>query len=187
MALPQQDAASTAKSVLSNANKAFPSSMAKTAGSTTGANTPKSTAKSAGSVGGAMGSGIAKAAKAITAGTDAAAQHSGSVADTNRQVGAEEGAKYGMKSMPIMHDGGVVKEDGPHYLQKGETVIPASGRQSEYRKAFEARGAAGKHKYGTGAGSNTTPPAAKEQTRQGGGNEPVKGEKHGEGAEHLEA
>lgn len=103
-------------------------------------------------------------------------QHSGSVADTNRSVAAEEGAKYGMKSMPIMHKGGVVKADGPHMLQKGEIVIPASGRQSEYREAFEERGRQGLHKYGQ---------AAKEQTRQVGGNTPVKGEQQLKGAEKV--
>jgi hypothetical protein len=126
---------------------------------------------------------LANIAKTATKGIDAAATHSGSIQDTNRQVGAEEGAKAGMTSMPIMHDGGVVKEDGPHYLQAGEKVIPASGRQSEYRKVFEARGAAGKHKWG----GVTKPTPAKEQTRQGGGNEPAKGEKAVTGEEHLEA
>jgi len=167
----QGDPVSTAKNILSNANKAFPSSMAKAAGSTTGVNAPKptNTAKAGGD--GMMATankGIAEAAK-----------HSGSVADTNRQVGQEEMDK----TMPVMHDGGVVKQDGPHYLQAGETVIPASGRQSEYRKVFEARGAAGKHKWG----GNTKPTPAKEQTRQDGGNTPAKGEHAVKGEEHLEA
>jgi hypothetical protein len=103
-------------------------------------------------------------------------QHSGSVADQNRQTAAEEGAKVGMHGMPIMHDGGIVKADGPHMLQKGEIVIPASGRQSHYRDVFEQRGRQGLHKYGQ---------SAKEQTRQVGGNTPVKGEEHVKGSKQV--
>src|ERR1700677_1625816 len=114
----QGDPVSTAKNILSNANKAFPSSMAKAAGSTTGVNAPKAPMNTAKPSSGMM----ATANKGISE----AAKHSGSVADTNHQVGEEEMAK----TMPVMHDGGVVKQDGPHYLQAGETVIPASGRQS---------------------------------------------------------
>jgi hypothetical protein len=40
----------------------------------------------------------------------------------NIAVANEEAAKYGMKGVPIMHDGGKVKKDGPVILKKGETV-----------------------------------------------------------------
>ncbi|MFZ3214428.1 MAG: hypothetical protein WA192_00025 [Candidatus Acidiferrales bacterium] len=168
---PQQKAAvSSAKNILAGANK-FEKSA-----DPTGALKPKDSA------------GVSKMTKTVSPQTDSAgvknlnkgpmspSQHSGSVADTNRSVAAEEGAKYGVKSMPIMHKGGVVKADGPHMLQKGEIVIPASGRQSEYREAFEERGRQGLHKYGQ---------AAKEQTRQVGGNTPAKGEEQLKGAEKI--
>jgi hypothetical protein len=55
-----------------------------------------------------------------------------------------------------MHDGGKVPKTGNYTLEAGETVLPASkGRSSDYRKVYVQR-----------------------QTRQGGGNTPVKGEKH---------
>jgi hypothetical protein len=63
---------------------------------------------------------------------------------------------------PKMHKGGVVPgkegEDVPIIAQAGEKIIPAdkAGRSSEYRKVFIAR----------------------RQSRQGGGNAPVKGEAH---------
>lgn len=60
-----------------------------------------------------------------------------------------------MMDAPKMHDGGVVPKTGVYTLEKGEKVVPA-GRNSEYRKVYVAR----------------------TQTRQGGGNTPVKGEKH---------
>ena len=47
------------------------------------------------------------------------------------------GAKKGMDKVP---------ETGAYGLTKGETVLPAK-RASEYRKVFESRGAAGKHKW----------------------------------------
>jgi len=62
-------------------------------------------------------------------------------------------------TLGTLHDGGKVPKTGPYQLEKGETVIPADkakGRGSEYRKVFVAR----------------------RQSRQGGGNTPVKGEKH---------
>ena len=66
-------------------------------------------------------------------------------------------------ALPKMHKGGVVPgkkgEDVPVLAQAGEKVIPADkaeGRSSEYRKVFVAR----------------------RQSRQGGGNKPVTGEKH---------
>ena len=115
--------------------------------------------------------------KPVTSNAMSPSQHSGSVADETHRAAEEEGAKYGMKGIPVMHDGGVVKEDGPVILQKGEKVIPASGRQSHYRDVFEARGRQGLHKYGQ---------AAKEQTRQVGGNTPVKGEEHVKGSKKVE-
>lgn len=65
----------------------------------------------------------------------------------------------GAGTIGAMHEGGKVPKTGPYRLEKGEVVIPADktkGRGSEYRKVFVAR----------------------RQTRQGGGNTPVKGEKH---------
>ena len=61
-----------------------------------------------------------------------------SMQEQNRKAAAEEGAKVGMKAMPIMHNGGMVEKTGPAYLQKGEEVIP-KGRVSEYRKVFLGR------------------------------------------------
>ena len=104
-------------------------------------------------------------------------QHSGSVADETHRAAEEEGAKYGMKGVPVMHTGGIVEKDGPVILQKGEKVIPASGRQSHYRDVFEERGRQGLHKYGQ---------SAKQQTRQVGGNTPVKGEQHVKGSKKVE-
>lgn len=63
-----------------------------------------------------------------------------SVQEQNRKAAAEEGAKVGMKAMPIMHNGGTVEKTGPAYLQKGEEVISAkNGRASEYRKVYLGR------------------------------------------------
>ena len=66
-------------------------------------------------------------------------------------------------ALPKMHKGGIVPgkkgEDVPVLAQAGEKVIPADkaeGRSSEYRKVYVAR----------------------RQSRQGGGNVPVKGEQH---------
>lgn len=70
-----------------------------------------------------------------------------------------------------MHQGGIIPKTGNYLMKKGETVIPASedqgssGRSSEYRKVFVAR----------------------RQTRQGGGNTPVKGEQHDKSAKKIEA
>ena len=101
-------------------------------------------------------------------------------------LGAELGAKAAnikqasdagvLDNLPKMHTGGVIPKDGPYMMQKGEKVIPASGRQSEYRTAFEERGRQGLHKYGQ---------SAKEQTRQVGGNTPAKGEQQLKGAEKV--
>lgn len=52
------------------------------------------------------------------------ASDNGGPADNRRAIEAE-GAKVGMHGMPIMHEGGIVKKDGPAMLQKGETVVPA--------------------------------------------------------------
>lgn len=79
-------------------------------------------------------------------------------------------------ALPKMHTGGVVPKDGDYTLKKGEKVIPASGRQSEYREAFEERGRQGLHKYGQ---------SAKQVTRQVGGNTPVKGEEHVKGEKKV--
>lgn len=75
-------------------------------------------------------------------------------------------------SLPKMHIGGDVPKTGDYKLQKGEHVSPA--RSSEYRKVFEQRGAAGKHKWG---GQPSHP-----QSNENGGNSPApKGEeKHDE-------
>lgn len=66
-------------------------------------------------------------------------------------------------TLPKMHTGGVVPgkegQEVPIMAKAGETVIPA-GRKSEYRQVYDKRA------------------AAKKQTRQGGGNTPVVGEKH---------
>ena len=66
-------------------------------------------------------------------------------------------------ALPKMHKGGIVPgkkgEDVPVLAQAGEKVIPADkaeGRSSEYRKVYVAR----------------------RQSRQGGGNKPITGEKH---------
>jgi hypothetical protein len=156
MATPQQgDALSTAKKVLAGANK-FEKSA-----DPTGALVPKSQPTS-----------TAVKAKAPMTPT----QHSGSVQDLNHQTAEAEGAKYGMKGVPVMHTGGIVQKDGPVILQKGEKVIPASGRQSHYRDVFEERGRQGLHKYGQ---------SAKQQTRQVGGNTPVKGEEHVKGSKEV--
>lgn len=150
---PQQKAAVlSAKNVLAGANK-FEKSV-----DPQGVNAPKDSA------------GVSKMTKTVSPQTDSAGvknlnkgpmtpeQNSGSVENQNRKAAAEEGAKYGMHGMPIMHDGGVVKEDGPHMLQKGETVIPASGRQSHYRDVFEERGRKGLHAYGHKGEKNTATP-----------------------------
>jgi hypothetical protein len=79
-------------------------------------------------------------------------------------------------NLPKMHTGGTVPKDGDYKLQMGEKVIPASGRQSEYRKAFEERGRQGLHKYGE---------PAHEVTRQVGGNTHPTGEKPVTGAEKV--
>ena len=66
-------------------------------------------------------------------------------------------------SLPKMHKGGIVPgekgEEVPIMAKAGEKVIPA-GRSSEYRQVYHKR------------------LSAKKQTRQGGGNTPVKGEAH---------
>lgn len=165
MATPQNDSAgvqnlqkgdplSGAKGVLAGAD-AFEKSA-----DPTGAQKPKPTAKP-----------IVSGAKPVT--------HTGG-------LGAELGAKAAniheaanagvFKDLPKMHTGGVIPKDGPYMMQKGEKVIPASGRQSEYRTAFEERGRQGLHKYGQ---------SAKEQTRQVGGNTPAKGEEQLKGAEKV--
>lgn len=77
-----------------------------------------------------------------------------------------------------MDTGVTVPKDGHYPLMRGEKVIPASGRQSEYRDCFLARGAAGLHKY------NAAKPAV-EQTRQVGGNTHPTGEKQPTGGEKV--
>lgn len=57
--------------------------------------------------------------------------HSGSVSDESHQAAAAEAAKIGMKGIPILHSGGVMKETGPAMLKKGETV-----RTPEQEKAM---------------------------------------------------
>ena len=79
-------------------------------------------------------------------------------------------------NLPKMHTGGTVPKDGDYKLQMGEKVIPAAGRQSEYRKAFEERGRQGLHKFGE---------SAHEVTRQVGGNTHPTGEKPVTGAEKV--
>ena len=150
MATPQQgDPLATAKNVLAGANK-FEKSA-----DPTGAQKPKpATIPSA------------PAAKPTSDATN---------------LGAELGAKAAnvkqySDNLPKMHTGGDVPADGDYKLLMGEKVIPASGRQSEYRKAFEERGRQGLHKYGQ---------SAKEQTRQVGGNTPVKGEEHVKGEKKV--
>ena len=67
-------------------------------------------------------------------------------------------------SLPKMHTGGDITKDGDYKLLAGEKVIPASGRQSEYRKVFIQR-----------------------QQRDKGGNQPVSAskEEHVKGAEQV--
>ena len=165
MATPQNDSAgvqnlqkgdplSGAKGVLAGAD-AFEKSA-----DPTGAQKPKPTAKP-----------IVSGAKPVT---------------QARGLGAELGAKAAnikqasdagvLDNLPKMHTGGVIPKDGPYMMQKGEKVIPASGRQSEYREAFEERGRQGLHKYGQ---------SAHEVTRQVGGNTPAKGEQQLKGAEKV--
>ena len=98
------DALSDAKNALSHANKTFPTSMAKAAG----VNPPSAV----------------KAPKVCRTSRCAriSAIHDGGVRDQNAKVAAEEGAKYGMKGVPIMHKGGTKKGDGPAILKDGETV-----------------------------------------------------------------
>ena len=84
--------------------------------------------------------------------------------DAAAGIGAKQAnvAEYNA-ALPKMHKGGVVPgkkgEEVPVLAQAGEKVIPIDkpeGRSSEYRKVFVAR----------------------RQSRQGGGNQPVTGEKH---------
>jgi hypothetical protein len=71
---------------------------------------------------------------------------------------------------PKMHTGGTVPSTGVYTLQKGEIVVPNS-RTSEYRKVYLNR-------------KNKTVDA-KPQTRQDGGNTPVKGESHDSGSKKV--
>ncbi len=71
----------------------------------------------------------AKVASAPTAGGG-----DGSVRDMNQKTAAEEGAKIGMKSMPIMHKGGVVKKTEPVLMEAGEGVIPKDKMKLLYKK-----------------------------------------------------
>ena len=96
---------------------------------------------------------MTKGAPMMSAGEDAAA----GIASKQANI-----AEYNA-ALPKMHKGGIVPgkkgEDVPVLAQAGEKVIPvdkSEGRSSEYRKVFVAR----------------------RQSRQGGGNTPVKGEKH---------
>ena len=96
---------------------------------------------------------MSKGAPMMSAGEDAAAGIRAKQANI---------AEYNA-ALPKMHKGGIVPgkkgEDVPVLAQAGEKVIPADkaeGRSSEYRKVYVAR----------------------RQSRQGGGNVPVKGEQH---------
>jgi hypothetical protein len=118
---------------------------------------------------------ISTAPKAQTPVAKAAAQPSTGLGDST--IGPSLKAKQQniqdySNSLPKMHTGGDVPKTGDYKLQKGEHVSPA--RSSEYRKVFEQRGAAGKHKWG---GQPSHP-----QSNENGGNSPApKGEeKHDE-------
>ena len=96
---------------------------------------------------------MSKGAPMMSAGEDAAAGIRAKQANI---------AEYNA-ALPKMHKGGIVPgkkgEDVPVLAQAGEKVIPADkaeGRSSEYRKVYVAR----------------------RQSRQGGGNKPITGEKH---------
>jgi hypothetical protein len=151
MATPQSDPLASAKNVLASANK-FEKSA-----DPTGVQKPKAAAPAPASM---------PAAKP-------AVNEPGLGAELRSK--AQNIREYS-DNLPKMHTGGMVEEDGDYKLQMGEKVIPASGRQSEYRKAFEERGRQGLHKYGQ---------SAKEQTRQVGGNTPVKGEEHVKGEKKI--
>lgn len=94
--------------------------------------------------------------------SDAAADAGAGLAAKAANVKEYEDANPG--GLPKMHQGGTVPKDGDYNLKMGERVIPASGRQSEYRKVFLQR-----------------------QQRDKGGNQPVTAspEQHVEGAEKL--
>lgn len=77
----------------------------------------------------------------------------GGIRDMNQKTAAEEGAKIGMKSMPIMHTGGVVKKTEPVLMEKGEGVIPKAkmknadlGKMAGAKKE-EPKKSAVKHKH----------------------------------------
>lgn len=155
-----KSATDTARNVLAGAEKKFPGSMASAAGVTPAGQrgqkpaapmTPKPTGDGLSN----GGSGIGKELAAKSA----------------------EVQQYS-DSLPKMHTGGDVTEDGDYKLQRGEKVIPAVGRHSEYRDVFLARGKAGLHKY------NAATPA-KDVTRQDGGNTHPMGESHDSGAEKV--
>jgi len=78
--------------------------------------------------------------------------------------------QYEKSNPPKMHDGGVVPKTGVYTLQKGEVVVPVK-RTSEYRKVYLNR-------------KNKTR-VAEAQTRQGGGQTPVKGESHDSGSKKV--
>jgi hypothetical protein len=78
--------------------------------------------------------------------------------------------QYQQANAPKMHTGGTVPKTGIYTLEKGEEVIP-KGRASEYRKVFLNR--------------KTKTADAKPQTRQDGGNTPVKGESHDSGKKKV--
>lgn len=76
----------------------------------------------------------------------------GGVRDMNQKVAAEEGAKVGMTSMPIMHDGGVVKKTEPVLMEKGEGVIPKAKMQNADLGAMAGAKKEAGAKAGAGAG-----------------------------------
>lgn len=161
MPQPQQNSSidakvGTAKDILAGANK-----FEKEA-DPTGAQKPKSTAMPA-----KTGSMQMAAKPAAGLGAELGAKAA------NIKEAADAGV---LSNLPKMHTGGVIPKDGPYMMQKGEKVIPASGRQSEYRTVFEERGRQGLHKYGE---------SAHEVTRQVGGNTPAKGEEKVKGAEKV--
>jgi hypothetical protein len=129
-------AVASAKSTLADANRRFPPAKAK-------AMTP-----------------VAKAAAAPTSRPaplgDASVGPSLQAKQANVQAYSD--------ALPKLHTGGEVPKTGDYKLQAGETVVPASGRQSEYRKVYVAR----------------------RQKRDGGGNAPVKQtpEKHDQKKAH---
>lgn len=91
-------------------------------------------------------------------------------AEAKGQLTSDKAQQLKEQGTMSFKDGGIVPRTGLALVHKGETVIPAS-RSSEYRKVYLNR----KNKTVT----------AKPQTRQGGGNSPVKGESHDSGSKKV--